>query len=344
MTIRAIQPEKIDAWLDALAQAATVYTPQQRVGGDIILAPRGEQGPRRSDYRTTANSPRDILLPQGDEIVRFDAGRGEARLDTTDRVVYGVRPCDAAAVAVADELFLGEPVDPNYAARRNRMKMIVVACEDSAEGCFCISTRTGPVAVAGFDVQLYDLGDVLLAEPGTEAGQALIDAGGERFTDPPVGWEDRLEGFRRRAEEAQPKRYDLDRVRELIDNYDEPEDFWREIAHQCLICAGCAYICPTCTCYNIVDVVEDKDAGRGQRKRLWDSCVLGGFTKEASGHNPRAHHWVRCAHRYQHKLGESSLKDGRFHCVGCGRCVRACISDVGILYVVERLLESDAQK
>lgn len=340
--MKAIAGNSIDAWLERLAREAEVFVPTRSQGGDVILAPLalGEgQAERVVDYIRLAESPKRIFMPQMDDLVRFEKNRGEAVLDAQDRILFGLRPCDAAAIAILDEFFSRDYPDPHYLARRSSMRLIVAACPESQESCFCISTQTGPVAINGFDVQLFDLGEIHLAQVGSEEGQKLIEQGGELFSDPGDDAERRLDEFRRKAEASQQVRLDLSRVREIIRSGSEGEDFWEKVADRCFMCGGCAYLCPTCSCYNIADVATA--AGEGLRQRLWDTCVLGGFTREASGHNPRERQSTRCAFRYLHKLGGPDSVVRPIRCVGCGRCVNACISRLGMIRVVQELLEAD---
>ena len=334
--IKAIATDSIDKWLRRLGAGAVVYVPQERRGGGVVLEPV-DKGKRAAHYRRLAESPKRIFLPQIDDLVRFEGSRGKPVLDRTERILFGLRPCDAAAVTILDEFFRRDYPDPNYAARRDHLRLIVVACAESDENCFCVSAATGPVAVDGYDVQLVGLGDVHLAMTGTEEGEGMIARGGELFTDPPASAEERMAEFRRKSEASQEVHLDLQRARKIINDHAEPADFWDHVAQRCLMCGGCAYACPTCTCFNITDRPDSQ--AQGVRQRLWDTCVLAGFTREASGHNPRQHQPQRCAHRYLHKLGGSGTLKQPFRCVGCGRCAESCITRLGIICVLKELLE-----
>ena len=320
--IRAIQTASIDRWLEKLSADAVVFVPQQRQGADVVLEPIA-QGKRAAKYRRLSESSKRLLLPQIDDLVRFENGRGQPILDTTERILFGLRPCDSAAVAILDEFFGRNFPDPNYGARRQHMRLIVLACMESEETCFCVSAGTGPVAVAG-----------------TPAGEAMIAQGGELFTDPGADAQHRLDEFQQKTQAGQKVRLDLERARKIIVDHAEPDGFWEKVADLCLMCGGCSYLCPTCTCYNIVD--RPTGPGKGVRQRLADTCVLGGFTREASGHNPRGAHSLRCGHRYLHKLGGSDVKSRPYRCVGCGRCASTCITRMGIIRVVEDLLKQTA--
>ena len=139
--MKAIAKESVDAWVELLTQDATVFVPQRRAGGDVILAPLA-QGNRTEDYIRLGESPKRILMPQVEDLVQFDQGRGKAVLDQTPRILFGLRPCDAAAIAILDEFFTRDVVDPSYAARRKHMRLIVTACAESprtGSTCSCLT-------------------------------------------------------------------------------------------------------------------------------------------------------------------------------------------------------------
>ncbi len=59
---------------------------------------------------------------------------------------------------------------------------------------------------------------------------------------------------------------------------------WVEQSLRCLGCGACAFVCPTCACFDIQDEARPL---RATRLRCWDSCGFGLFTLHTSGHNPR---------------------------------------------------------
>ncbi len=57
----------------------------------------------------------------------------------------GVRPCELAAIAIQDRVFLeGAHQDRDYAARRADVFLVAVDCGDPSELCFCTSVGGGP--------------------------------------------------------------------------------------------------------------------------------------------------------------------------------------------------------
>jgi hypothetical protein len=54
-----------------------------------------------------------------------------------DFVIFGVRACDARSFELLDRVFLADPVDPYYAARRKHGTVVTLACGEPEESCFC---------------------------------------------------------------------------------------------------------------------------------------------------------------------------------------------------------------
>jgi len=115
-----------------------------------------------------------------------------------------------------------------------------------------------------------------------------------------------------------------------------PDQFWQEIADRCILCSGCNLACPTCSCFCLQD---RQFANNTERSRVWDSCQLDAFMREASGHNPLGTEALRTRRRIHHKLAADVLRWGELGCVACGRCDRACPTGIGMLAVAELIVK-----
>jgi ferredoxin len=105
---------------------------------------------------------------------------------------------------------------------------------------------------------------------------------------------------------------------------------------RCLGCGACAYTCPTCHCF---DIVDEGNAAGGARVKNWDSCQFPMFTMHASGHNPRSTQGQRQRQRIQHKFRIYPEKFGETLCTGCGNCTRNCPVELGVLNTLLSLRE-----
>jgi ferredoxin len=70
------------------------------------------------------------------------------------------------------------------------------------------------------------------------------------------------------------------------------------------------------------------DLKSGERCRVWDGCLLRDFATVAGGHNFRKKRMERYRHRYCRKGKYVAEKIKEISCVGCGRCITACVTKI----------------
>lgn len=335
----AILPKQhLDAWLRAAApEGAAVIGPVHR-GASVVFAPLNPDEPMALD-RLVADLPiKSLLLPQCEVLCTFDADGAAAETlpPETPAVVFGIRPCDARAVACLDMVFRDAErniIDPYYDKRRQSLLLIALACRAPEDTCFCTATGGDPCAAFGADILAHDLDDRFLLTAATAAGQGFLDRAPDVLSD--ANDADRQQANANDAEArqtaARPSWSDLpDRLRP---SFESP--LWQPVADTCLACGACTYVCPTCHCF---DITDESKGGRGRRIRTWDSCQYGLFTLHASGHNPRSNRPARMRQRMLHKLQFAPDNLQTMFCVGCGRCVRRCPVNLDIREVADLFL------
>ena len=290
----------------------------------------------------TGKSGKDFFFPQTEDIVAFKTTGKEIAINPAPRpdapfVVFGMRGCDAAGMEVLDLVFLAEPKDHFYEARRQAGTVVTVACGRPDDSCFCSAFDIDPAAPAG-DVNAWLIGDTLYWSPVTEKGAKLTGELGGLLEDAGEA------GATAVAEEKERIAKTVGALpfngltppqvteQELEAYFESP--VWAKLSESCLGCGTCTFVCPTCQCY---DIQDRESAGGIRRYRCWDSCMYSDFTLMAHG-NIRNTQLQRFRQRFMHKLVYFPINNaGKYSCVGCGRCVEKCPSSLNIVKVMKSM-------
>lgn len=306
-----------------------------RSDGRRILAPVDREG--RTELREitspseaaqgrlqTVLSAKEAVFPKVERILSYTLVPGQVDLKDQEpaaapTVLFCVRPCEAKAFAALDVVFNWDTRDPFFNAKMDRLAVIAVGCTQADEACVCTSVGGSPVSTEGADLFLMPLEEGWFAEVLTPRGEALMALAPGAFTPG--------NGVDVQALAAQvPVRFDHAALTaKLPGMFESPE--WVDQSLRCVGCGACAFVCPTCVCF---DLQEEADPKQGQRLRCWDSCGSRMFTLHASGHNPREVQSQRWRQRIYHKFAYYPDRYGRLGCVGCGKCTRACPVDMNL--------------
>jgi sulfhydrogenase subunit beta (sulfur reductase) len=287
-------------------------------------------------------SPKEFLLPQTECLFAFnerspDAGFKDANdSGGKNSVLLGVSPCDACAVVLLDKVFLGQsPQDPYYKMRRERTKIIAMACTHPALSCFCTSVDTGPDSSDGTDIFITAMEGRFMIEAITPWGKEMVH--GVQPMMYPVSDKDVAEksALMRDAKAKINSKIEIKSALAKLDDFQAP--WWDRYHQKCLGCGACTFLCPTCHCFDITDETIGK---QGRRIRTWDSCQYSLFTAHASGHNPRQTQKERMRQRIMHKFNYSVKNFNSLFCVGCGRCVQYCPVNLDIRNVLRDIVEA----
>ncbi|MEF3698081.1 4Fe-4S dicluster domain-containing protein [Desulfolutivibrio sp.] len=340
--------DAFDGFFRSLAEGREVYAPAQK-SGKIVWAPARSAADVDWRLDNTDMSPKEFFFPQSECLMRFKNAGGEggrvmvpvAPL-ATQRVLLNIRPCDAKAFRLLDRIFVQDDMtnDPYWRDKREKTILIGQGCVNPCPECFCTSTGCGPFHEEGLDILLTDLGDRLLVKPISGKGQAMV----KDLPEAAPGDID-LAGKIMAASEAAVNTYPGFEPKKLagrtvLDIYNLP--LWSNLYETCLNCGTCTFVCPTCHCFDIQDEVRGE---AGRRVRNWDTCMQKLFTEHASGHNPRGEKRDRVRQRFMHKFTYIPMRrDGELGCVGCGRCVRFCPTNIDVREVVRRMCEDAEAK
>jgi len=112
-------------------------------------------------------------------------------------------------------------------------------------------------------------------------------------------------------------------------------EYWNSFDEKCISCGGCNTVCPTCACFDTVDVIYDETSVDGERRRVWSSCMLDTFTLTAGGGRARKTAGANMRFKVLHKTYDFKKRFGKENmCVGCGRCTARCPKDIDFAEVV----------
>jgi sulfhydrogenase subunit beta (sulfur reductase) len=326
MAVKKLDHSGLDSWVDGLIAKTAVYgvkAKDDRFDFDRLT----KASALRLDYDVTLLPPKRFFQPQTEDMATFRDGVFESVLETEEFVLFGVHPYDAAAVSQMDTLFSREHRDVHYMARREAATIVAVDVETVSENCFA-GAMGFAAAGKGFDVLLTRIGEEYLVDARTEKGRALTRALGGAPDATAADLEARRAVWN--SSEKRLTRHKLKmRPEELPALLEKSCDHpvWEEKARLCFSCGSCTLVCPTCYCFDVRDEMN-WDLTSGRRLRTWDGCQLRSFALVAGGHNFRADRTDRYRHRYYRKGKYIPEKIGEISCVGCGRCITACVSKI----------------
>ena len=298
-----------------------------------------------------SQSPKGFFLPAAESMGHYGSeGAVASAVQALPCVLVGVRACDLVARNYLDKVMLDGPFpDPLYAQRREATTIVSCDCTDCAESCFCTSVGGRPFPVEGFDVNLSAIEGGYVAEVGTQRGRQWLGApdadGVSPATSEHLAQRDELRHEMTKRVQEQNAQIGLDVSDQTPLNLPQEDDkAWGGFAADCVECGACTNICPTCHCFYLYDQMVSPEGSEGflaERIRTWDSCVLSSYHRMAGGAGQKLTQkpnlFSRLANRVLHKFTYSPQQYGMLGCVGCGRCVDACLGAIDIRQVVQEL-------
>ncbi len=330
--VKILRKESYQELVRRLVQDSEVYAPVTK--SHVVMYSRIQSpGEIEDDYILPRLSAKSMLFPAVEPLFSYRKSKGDVQVSEPDtglfpeRVIMGVRPCDAWGLKILHSTFAADPKDEIFEARFDRMIIIGLSCSETDEYCFCPEGTPG--SITGSDILLtrrYN-GD-FMAEIVTGKGTKIVDRYPDLFEVPSD------QPDKNRLVAKMPHTVAKESlVKKLPEAFNS--NVFEEQALRCIGCGTCAYVCPICSCFDI----QDESRGNcGKRLRCWDSCAFSLFTKHTSGHNPRNTQGQRWRQRLMHKFSYMPANGQPTGCVGCGRCSRSCPVDMNLsecLYSIE---------
>jgi len=265
-------------------------------------------------------SYKEVLLPISQTLFYFtEDSIKEADAPKKGAIIF-LRSCDLHAVKRMDDIYLSNGQEDYYYKRiRENAKFILMGCENSFENCFCVSMETNKNDE--YNAYLKVNGDNVYVDVKDEELKKLFKADETLDVKPDFVTENSVKV-------SIPDNLSLDVMK---------SDMWKEYSARCIACGRCNFVCPTCTCFTMQDVFYTDNGKAGERRRVWASCHVDGYTNMAGGHSFRLDKGQRMRFKVLHKVYDYKKKWGYHMCVGCGRCDDICPEYISFSNCVNKL-------
>ncbi|GAA0695308.1 anaerobic sulfite reductase subunit AsrA [Clostridium cadaveris] len=270
---------------------------------------------------------KETILPIIQTLFFFTEGTTkEADIPKKDILVF-LRSCDMHAVKRLDDMYLNNgSTDYYYHKLREKVKFVLMGCKNSFENCFCVSMGTN--CTENYDMSI-DKDDSIYR----------IDCKYEE-------WKNLFDSMNVKQEQVTPSYVTENSlsvsIPENLDSIVCKSKMWDEYDSRCIACGRCNFVCPTCTCFTMQDMFYSDNGKVGERRRIWSSCMVDGFTDVAGGGSYRQKNGQRMRFKVLHKVHDYKQRNGYHMCVGCGRCDDICPEYISFSNCVNKL--SDAMK
>lgn len=321
-----IEVEKFDALLKNLQENYKIYAP-------VVMKGKGTFSDTDSIRYTEINSikdvefnkksnfsPKEVLLPITQTLFYFTEDQCiEPKADEKNILIF-LRSCDIHAVKRLDEVYIRNGfVDSYYKRLRDKVKFVLIECEASFENCFCVSMNSN-------STEDYDLFVRL------EKDKVYVECKNEELK----------HSFNKEQEAEVKPNFVLSNEIEvnIPENLDQrvfKSTMWKEYSERCIACGRCNFVCGTCTCFTMQDIFYKDNQSNGERRRVWASCMVDGYTDMAGGHSFRKEKGDRMRFRVMHKVYDFNKRFGYHMCTGCGRCDDVCPEYISFSNCINKL-------
>ena len=320
-------------FLDALKARGRVMGPQ-KVGQDSYDFREVERwDDMHLHYTRTISPPKKFVYPPRETLFLIDREKGDVKapeIEEEPLVLFGLHHCDIEGLIRLDSVFLGNPPDWYYVKRRKKLIIVGYDCMPD-KYCACNITHTS-FTTRGFDLFLHPVRDGWLVRVLTPLGQEIADEVGMTEVSP----EDMKAFYEYQEERKKHFHWDMDiyGLRSALE-LRRHSDIWEELSEKCLACGNCNLTCPTCRCYEVINI-PSIDGVHATQERVWNSCQFEHHALVAGGHNFRPTVADRMENRYNCKISPSG-GESLSYCVGCGRCSAFCPAGINFWENLQKL-------
>ena len=242
------------------------------------------------------------------------------------KLILGAPNCDVMALDLLDQIYMDkEYADPAYGKRREGTTLIATDCLSIQDHCHCTSYGIQPLANERADLSLVLWEDQVFLTVYSNKGEDLLKAMGLDVA--PEAEEALLSSL---LEERKQVAKLLESNNKDLPDYEltgrlvasAENGSWWKYSSDCVSCGACSAICPTCSCFLLIDKPGF------EKVRQLDTCQYPGFERVAGGEDSLHVLSERFRNRYMCKYVWKPEKYDHKACTGCGRCIETCIGQI----------------
>lgn len=265
---------------------------------------------------------KEILLPVVQTLFYFTENETKISDYREKKAIVFLRSCELNAVKRLDEIYLNNGGDDFFYKRlRDRIKFVLIGCTQSFENCFCVDMESNISENYAFSIDFIN-------------GKYLVNCQDNELNH--YFKENALKEL-----EVTPSYVTENSVKVNIPKNLNSEviksDMWNEYDSRCIACGRCNFVCPTCTCFTMQDIFYTDNGKVGERRRVWASCMVDGYTDVAGGESYRKKNGQRMRFKVLHKVLDYRKRTGYNMCVGCGRCDDICPEYISFSNCINKL-------
>ncbi|MDR3595183.1 anaerobic sulfite reductase subunit AsrA [Clostridium sp.] len=321
-----LSKQKINNIFESLSKEYVIYAPKLFIGeGTFSDTDRVRYGAietiedivfdKKAEY-----SYKEVLLPISQTLFFFtEDSIKEADTPKKGAIIF-LRSCDLHAIKRMDDIYLRNGQEDYYYKRiRENAKFILIGCKNSFENCFCVSMGTNETSE--YNAYLKVKNDNVYVDIKDNELEELFASNEQIDVEPNFVTNNNVSV-------SIPENLSLDVMK---------SEMWKGYSSRCIACGRCNFVCPTCTCFTMQDIFYTDNGKAGERRRVWASCHVDGFTDMAGGHSFRLDKGQRMRFKVLHKVYDYKKKWGYHMCVGCGRCDDICPEYISFSNCVNKL-------
>ena len=319
MQYKSIPKEEWDKTIEQLLLSYTIFASVENdYGLDYELIKPSDIANISYNKPKPATPLKSFFLPVRENVT-------SERVKEKPRIIIGIPNCDIEGLRLLDEIYLDDEFnDEFYRERREKTLLLSSDCFGIQEHCHCLSYNIKPYSESLADLAVSNLNGTIVLRVLSAKGDDFIKIISTFLSPADNNLIQAIEkehlSTTKMLENLNSGLPDYKRTGELIK--DSKSEIWERYSSRCVSCGACTTICPTCTCFLLID-----KPGFEKVKQM-DACQYPGFERVAGGEDALFELHNRFRNRYMCKYNWRPEKFSSTACTGCGRCIEACIGKI----------------